>query len=94
MAKVWSIFFRLQIITVITFRHTPTQVPSGVSFAEASSIPLALATAAFGLILPFDPKGRGGAGIKPFWEDGAKDAYKNKPMVVLGGSSAVGQFGI
>ncbi|KZP09738.1 NAD(P)-binding protein [Athelia psychrophila] len=42
----------------------------------------------------FQGKALGGAGLVPFWADGAENAYKGKPIVVLGGSSAVGQFAI
>lgn len=71
-----------------------------MSTLEASSIPLALVTAAFGLGLPY-PKapptsafdGRGGAGLKGIWEPDAEGYYKGKPFVVLGGSSSVGQYG-
>lgn len=68
-----------------------TQIPEAISFAQASTIPLALATAAIGLISPYSAGNLGGA--EPFWEDGAKGSYRNKLIVVLGGSSAVGQFG-
>ncbi|KAF7981334.1 hypothetical protein HWV62_34291 [Athelia sp. TMB] len=62
------------------------EVGDRVFFQEVSSIPLAFATAAFGLSLPVnrEPKGLGGAGLKPFWEAGAQNAYKDKPIVVLG----------
>lgn len=66
-----------------------------MSFSEASTIPLAMTTAAFGLALPHDPKALhvGGASLKPFWEEGARNYYSGKPSVVIGGSSSVGQFG-
>ncbi|KAJ6474689.1 chaperonin 10-like protein [Mycena vitilis] len=35
---------------------------------------------------------RGGAGLKPFWEDGAKGYYSGNAILVLGGGSMVGQF--
>jgi NADPH:quinone reductase-like Zn-dependent oxidoreductase len=70
------------------------KVPELMTFQEASTIPCAMVTAAFGLTLPYDSKAKlGGAGLKPFWEDGAKGCYKGRPIVVLGGSSSVGQFG-
>lgn len=56
-------------------------------------MPLALATAAFGLTLPYTPNELGGAGLKPFWEEGAKESKSNQVIIVLGGSSSVGQFG-
>jgi NADPH:quinone reductase-like Zn-dependent oxidoreductase len=64
-----------------------------MTIEEASSIPLALGTAALGLGLPYSDKEPGGAGLKPFWEPGAKNYYNGKAIVVLGGSSSVGQNG-
>ncbi|KAJ6603265.1 chaperonin 10-like protein [Mycena vulgaris] len=73
------------------------KIPETVSSLEASSIPLGLVTPAFGLGLPFpsvtDQYG-GGAGLKPFWEDGAEGYYSGKPIVILGGASTVGQYTI
>jgi NADPH:quinone reductase-like Zn-dependent oxidoreductase len=63
-----------------------------MSMAEAASIPLGLATAALGLALPYSDTTRGGAALKPFWESDAEGYYKDNAMVIMGGSSAVGQF--
>lgn len=30
----------------------------------------------------------------PFWEEGGRGKYANKPILIIGGSSAVGQQGI
>ncbi|KAL0069707.1 hypothetical protein AAF712_003370 [Marasmius tenuissimus] len=57
-----------------------TPVPSGTEVA-GDSVKLPLFTA-----------GRSGAGLKPFWEDGAKGLKAGQPLVVLGGSSSVGQL--
>ncbi|KAE9398893.1 GroES-like protein [Gymnopus androsaceus JB14] len=37
---------------------------------------------------------RGGAGRKGFWEDGMENSATGEPIVILGGSSSVGQFTI
>lgn len=34
----------------------------------------------------------GGAGRKAFWEDDAENSAAGEPIVILGGSSSVGQF--
>ncbi|KAJ8073962.1 hypothetical protein PM082_012246 [Marasmius tenuissimus] len=47
-----------------------------------------------GFDVPLFTAGRGGAGLKPFWEDGAKGLKSGQPLVVLGGSSSVGQLAI
>ncbi|EEB92174.1 hypothetical protein MPER_09357 [Moniliophthora perniciosa FA553] len=80
------------------------KIPNSLSLLEAAAIPLPLITAAFGLSLQhpahpaptlaakdfkFPP--RGGAGLKPFWEQDAKGVYAVQPIVILGGSSSVGQ---
>ncbi|KAJ8088416.1 hypothetical protein PM082_022489 [Marasmius tenuissimus] len=83
------------------------KLPPSLSTLEASSIPTAVVTAAVGLSHPdsaapssteagqrlksfFD--GRGGAGVKPFWEDGAEGVKAGEPILILGGSSSVGQL--
>ncbi|KAJ8072143.1 hypothetical protein PM082_015701 [Marasmius tenuissimus] len=83
------------------------KLPSSLSTLEASSIPSAVVTAAAGFSHPesaipsptevgqhlksfFD--GRGGAGVKPFWEDGAEGVKAGEPILILGGSSSVGQL--
>ncbi|KAJ6577616.1 chaperonin 10-like protein [Mycena capillaripes] len=35
---------------------------------------------------------RGGAGLKPLWEEGAQGYYSGKAILVLGGASMVGQY--
>ncbi|KDQ52647.1 hypothetical protein JAAARDRAFT_210360 [Jaapia argillacea MUCL 33604] len=59
---------------------------------EAASIPLTLATAALGLYGKQPTKGS--AGLSPPWEEAGRGKYKGKPILVLGGSSSVGQFAI
>ncbi|KAJ8516799.1 hypothetical protein ONZ45_g5923 [Pleurotus djamor] len=68
------------------------EIPDSMPFAEASTIPLCLTTAAFGLYCAYDHLKTGGAGLKPFWEEGGRSAYKGTPILVIGGASSVGQF--
>uniref|UniRef100_A0A0W0FGT6 Enoyl reductase (ER) domain-containing protein n=1 Tax=Moniliophthora roreri TaxID=221103 RepID=A0A0W0FGT6_MONRR len=80
------------------------KIPNSLSLLEAAAISLPLITAAFGLSLQYPAQPtptiaakdfkfppRGGAGLKPFWEPDTRDAYAGQPIVVLGGSSSVGQ---
>jgi NADPH:quinone reductase-like Zn-dependent oxidoreductase len=67
---------------------TPPQIPSNISFDEAASIPLGLATAALGL---FGPRAEGLQSFIPPWS-GGEGKYANQPIVIFGGSSSVGQY--
>ncbi|KDQ52641.1 hypothetical protein JAAARDRAFT_39892 [Jaapia argillacea MUCL 33604] len=82
-----------------TFQHfsvVPAEivakVPSKISSDQAASIPLGLATAALGLYGKQPTKGS--AGLSPPWEEAGRGKYSGKPILVLGGSSSVGQFAI
>jgi len=77
------------------------KIPSSMSFEEAATIPLGLATAVVGLYLPlgeaaksFNPDGNAGIGLTPPWTPEGKNKYAGQPIVILGGSSSVGQFAI
>jgi len=79
-----------------------------LSFDRASTIPLALATAAIGLTHLYTdnirldkaadlPGGQPGfsyesSDTKAFWENGAEGSQNRQPLLVFGGASAVGQF--
>jgi len=65
------------------------KVPSNVSFEEASTIPLGLATAAVGLY-----NKTGSVGLTPPWEAGGQGKYQGKPFVLFGGASSVGQYAL
>ena len=70
------------------------QIPPNLTFDEAATLPLAVATAVFGFYSRrAEPPNRGGAGLTPFWEGGGRGKYAGQPVVILGGSSAVGQQG-
>ena len=65
-------------------------MPSNISFDEAASVPLGLATAAVGL---YADRPTGVQKYKPAWEEGGEGLYRGKPIVVFGGSTSVGQYG-
>ncbi|KAJ2915219.1 hypothetical protein MD484_g5214, partial [Candolleomyces efflorescens] len=70
--------------------HTLAKIPPNVSFDEASSIPVAL-TAAYVGLYNINPHG---LGLDAPVNDGARGKYANTPIVVIGGSSSVGQLAI
>ncbi|KIK59077.1 hypothetical protein GYMLUDRAFT_170207 [Collybiopsis luxurians FD-317 M1] len=62
------------------------KLPSNINYDQASTIPLAFTTAAFGLLGP------AGVNLDPTLE--FKPKYSGQPAVVYGGSTSVGQFAI
>jgi NADPH:quinone reductase-like Zn-dependent oxidoreductase len=69
------------------------KLPSNLTFDEAASMPLGIATSFIGLYAPKSDKQGGGAGLTPFYEDHGKGKYAGKPIVVLGGATSMGQYG-
>jgi NADPH:quinone reductase-like Zn-dependent oxidoreductase len=67
------------------------KIPDNVSTDEASSIPLAIATAFLALYNKRKDGQGGGAELVPFWEN--PKAHAGQPFVVFGGSTSVGQYG-
>lgn len=67
-----------------------SQVPPNVTLDQASTVPIGLATAAFGL---YNRKGAGGIALTAPWEEGGRGKYADEPILVIGGASAVGQQG-
>ncbi|KAL5525577.1 hypothetical protein ACEPAG_6913 [Sanghuangporus baumii] len=65
------------------------KLPSNVSFDEAASVPAGLITAAVGL---YGDRPEGVTKYKPTWEEGGEGLYREKPIVVFGGSTSVGQY--
>lgn len=63
------------------------KIPSNISFDQASTVPLGLATAVVGLY-------GGGISLTPPWADGGAGKYAGKPIVVFAGASSVGQYAI
>ncbi|KAF5342139.1 hypothetical protein D9611_002033 [Ephemerocybe angulata] len=70
---------------------TLAKIPDNVTYEEASSIPVGFTAAYVGLYNTTPGKGLGyDAPVTP----GTKGKYGGVPIVVLGGSSSVGQYGI
>ncbi|KAF6765854.1 chaperonin 10-like protein [Ephemerocybe angulata] len=70
---------------------TLAKIPNNVTHEEASSIPVGFTAAYVGLYNATPGKGLGyDVPITP----GAKGKYAGVPLIVLGGSSSVGQYGI
>ncbi|KAI0783908.1 GroES-like protein [Irpex lacteus] len=76
----------------ITPADTTAKLPSHLSLEQGATIPLALATAAFGLYSGQIPTGElRGVELTPSWEEGGRGKYAGQPILIVGGSSAVGQ---
>ncbi|KAL5504374.1 hypothetical protein ACEPAH_8448 [Sanghuangporus vaninii] len=76
------------------YTRVPAQrcvIPSNVSFHEAASVPECLSTAAIGLYADIH-KPDGATKYKPAWEDGGEGLYHGKAILVIGGSTSVGQY--
>ncbi|OSX57544.1 hypothetical protein POSPLADRAFT_1174092 [Postia placenta MAD-698-R-SB12] len=70
------------------------KIPPNITFDQAATIPLGLATAALGLYTPSAPEGAkfGSARLAAPWEGDGRGKYAGKPFVVFGASSSVGQY--
>ncbi|KAF8886002.1 GroES-like protein [Infundibulicybe gibba] len=69
---------------------TVSKIPPNISYDEAASIPVALTAAYVGLY----HKVPHGIGLTPPVEESGRGKYSGKPLVVIGGSSSVGQYAI
>ncbi|KAI0351756.1 GroES-like protein [Trametes cingulata] len=67
------------------------KIPDNLSFDQAASVPLGLATAVCGFYNHFHPNAKSVALPAP-WEDDASAQAIGKPLLVLGGGSSVGQY--
>ncbi|KAF8524571.1 GroES-like protein [Hysterangium stoloniferum] len=65
------------------------KIPDNITFDQAASIPLGLATAAVGYYNPVET----GGGLTAPWA-GGEGKYKGQGIVIFGGSSSVGQYAI
>ncbi|KAF8843795.1 GroES-like protein [Paxillus ammoniavirescens] len=63
------------------------KIPPNFDFDRAATVPLAFDTAAVGLYSE-----QLGAGLTPSWVEGGQGKYSGKPILIMGGSSAVGSF--
>ena len=71
------------------------QLPSSLSFEQGATLPLAVVTAVFGLYSGRIASGElRGAELTAPWENGGRGKYAGQPIVIVGGSSAVGQQGL
>lgn len=68
------------------------QVPKNITIDQAASIPLGLATVATGL-WGQHPQAKS-AGFPAPWEEGGATKFAGKPILIIGGSSSVGQYGM
>ena len=68
------------------------QIPEGISFDQAASVPLALATIVLAL-WDHSPRTEKSIRLTPPWEEGGLTKYAGKPAFIIGGSSSVGQYG-
>ena len=70
------------------------QIPDNLTFDQAATIPLALATSAVALYHDGENVIGGTCGLTPPWEEGGRGKYTGQPTVVFGGASTVGQISI
>lgn len=67
------------------------KIPDNITFDQAATIPLGIATSMMGLY--GDRPSQQAPHFTPPWEQGGLGAYKGEPIVIFGGSTCVGQFG-
>ncbi|KAI0366170.1 GroES-like protein [Pilatotrama ljubarskyi] len=67
------------------------KIPDNLTFDQAASVPLGLATAVCGLYNHFHPDAKSVALPAP-WEEDASTQAIGKPILILGGASSVGQY--
>ncbi|KLO11437.1 GroES-like protein [Schizopora paradoxa] len=71
------------------------KIPDNITFEQASTVPLGLATAAEGLYGNANREETGAQKLlPPPWEAGGDGAFKGKSIVVFGGSTSVGQYAL
>ena len=85
--KVLSIQIRLN----FSFLTSCLKLPSNITFEQAASIPLTLATAIVGMYA--DRETPEVPHYTAPWVDGGESKYKGEPIIIFGGASSVGQFG-
>ncbi|EPS95978.1 hypothetical protein FOMPIDRAFT_1032607 [Fomitopsis schrenkii] len=78
----------------LAHEDTTAEIPPNVSFDQAATIPLALATSAVALYHSGENAIGGTCGLTPSWEEGGRGKYVGQPTVVFGGASSVGQITI
>ncbi|KAI0351750.1 GroES-like protein [Trametes cingulata] len=68
------------------------KIPDNISFDQAASVPLGLATPIIGLY-NHHPESNS-IRLTPPWEEGGMAKYAGKPIFIIGGASSVGQYTI
>ncbi|KAI0635561.1 GroES-like protein [Trametes polyzona] len=68
-------------------------IPDNVSFEQAASVPLGLATVILALYNQGAPPSKT-LRFKPLWEEGGTIEFAGKPAFIIGGASSVGQYAI
>ncbi|PIL35339.1 hypothetical protein GSI_02064 [Ganoderma sinense ZZ0214-1] len=69
------------------------KIPEGISFDQAASVPLGLATVVLAL-WDHNPRTEKSIRLTPPWEASGLTAYAGKPAFIIGGASSVGQYAI
>lgn len=70
------------------------KIPDSISFDQAATIPLTIATASIALYHPGEGAINGTVALYPPWEEGGRGKYKGQPIIIIAGASSVGQFAI
>ncbi|KZV75002.1 GroES-like protein [Peniophora sp. CONT] len=83
----------------LAFADRTCKIPDSMSFDAAATIPLGLGTASvpmYSTTIDLPPPHMPGGSLKltPPWVEGGLGKYARQPIVVLGGSSSVGQFAL
>ncbi|KZT64347.1 GroES-like protein [Daedalea quercina L-15889] len=78
----------------LAHEDTTAKIPDNITFDQAATIPLALATSAVALYHDGENAIGGTCGLTPPWEAGGRDKYKGQATVVFAGASTVGQMTI
>lgn len=69
------------------------QIPDGISFDQAATVPLGLGTVVLAMYNT-DPKAAGRSLLlPPCWEPEGAATFSGKPAFIIGGASSVGQYG-
>ncbi|KAI0749272.1 GroES-like protein [Daedaleopsis nitida] len=69
------------------------KIPENISFDQAASVPLGLATVVLTLY-NHDPNTDKSVRFPPVWDEIGKTAFVGRPTFIIGGASSVGQYAI
>ncbi|KAH8078747.1 GroES-like protein [Cristinia sonorae] len=76
----------------LAFGDLVAKIPDNITFDQAAAVNAGFATAGIAL---YGPKhSTGGAALLPPWQEEGKTEYANHPILIVGGSSTVGQAAI